>query len=34
MRALILAAGVGRRLGARAEAGPKILPRFGGRSLL
>ena len=34
MRALILAAGLGRRLGTRAEAGPKVLLRFGGRSLL
>lgn len=34
MRALILAAGVGRRLGPRDEAGPKVLLRFGGRSLL
>ncbi len=33
-RALILAAGVGRRLGPRAEAGPKILLRIGGQSLL
>ena len=33
-RALILAAGVGRRLGPRAEAGPKILIRIGGQSLL
>jgi choline kinase len=34
MRALILAAGMGRRLGARAEAGPKVLLHLGGRSLL
>ena len=34
MRALILAAGVGRRLGPRAETGPKVLLRFGGHSLL
>lgn len=34
MRALILAAGVGRRLGPRAEPLPKILLRFNGRSLL
>ncbi|MSO74030.1 MAG: phosphocholine cytidylyltransferase family protein [Alphaproteobacteria bacterium] len=32
--ALILAAGVGRRLGPRAEEGPKVLLRFGGASLL
>ncbi|MGD9535912.1 MAG: NTP transferase domain-containing protein [Alphaproteobacteria bacterium] len=34
MRAAILAAGVGRRLGPRAEAEPKVLLSFGGRSLL
>ncbi len=34
MRALILAAGVGRRLGPRAETDPKVLLRFDGRSLL
>ncbi|MSO68922.1 MAG: phosphocholine cytidylyltransferase family protein [Alphaproteobacteria bacterium] len=33
-RALILAAGVGRRMGPRAETGPKILLRIGGQSLL
>jgi choline kinase len=34
MRAVILAAGRGRRLGGFSEARPKILLRFGGRSLL
>ncbi|MDP6818646.1 MAG: phosphocholine cytidylyltransferase family protein [Alphaproteobacteria bacterium] len=34
MRALILAAGLGRRLGGAAEEVPKILLRFAGRSLL
>jgi choline kinase len=34
MRAAILAAGLGNRLGPRAQAEPKVLLRFGGRSLL
>lgn len=34
MRAIILAAGLGRRLGPRGEPLPKVLLRFGGRSLL
>jgi choline kinase len=34
MRAVILAAGVGQRLGPRELAEPKVLLRFGGRSLL
>ncbi len=34
MRAVILAAGLGRRLGGAAEEAPKILLRFAGRSLL
>lgn len=34
MNALILAAGVGRRLGEASEARPKALLRFGGKSLL
>lgn len=34
MRAIILAAGVGQRLGAAAEGRPKCLLRFGGKSLL
>jgi choline kinase len=34
MRAIILAAGLGRRLGPRGEPVPKVLLRFGGRSLL
>jgi choline kinase len=34
MRGLILAAGVGRRLGATAADTAKVLLRFGGRTLL
>ena len=34
MRAIMLAAGVGARLGAGAEAAPKVLLEFGGTSRL